>query len=40
MVCEGDHTGPGSVLEIDPDSLATKKRWTVGVYPDGIDFGD
>jgi DNA-binding beta-propeller fold protein YncE len=40
LVCEGDHTKPGSVLEIDRDSLAPKKRWTVGVYPDGIDFGD
>ena len=40
LVCEGDHVGPGSVLEIDPDTLATKQRWTVGVYPDGIDFGD
>ncbi len=40
MVCEGDHTGPGSVLEIDPETLATRQRWTVGIYPDGIDFGD
>lgn len=40
LVCEGDHKGPGSVLEIDRDTLATKKRWEVGVYPDGIDFGD
>jgi DNA-binding beta-propeller fold protein YncE len=42
LVCEGDHTGqrPGSVLEIDPSSLAMKTKWTVGVYPDGIAFGD
>ncbi len=40
LVCEGNHTQPGSVLEIDGDSLAPKKRWTVGIYPDGIDFGD
>lgn len=40
LVCEGDHRSPGSVLEIDPRSLATKKRWVVGVYPDGIAFGD
>lgn len=40
LVCEGDHTKPGSVLEIDKDSLVAKKRWVVGVYPDGIDFGD
>jgi DNA-binding beta-propeller fold protein YncE len=40
VVCEGDHTRPGAVLEIDPVTLATKRRWTVGVYPDGIDFGE
>jgi DNA-binding beta-propeller fold protein YncE len=39
LVCEGDHAAPGTVLEIDPESLATKKKWTVGVYPDGIAFG-
>ena len=36
LVCEGDHVAPGSVLEIDPETLATKRRWTVGVYPDGL----
>ena len=40
VVCEGDHTKPGSVIEIDPVSLETKKRWVVGVYPDGLVFGD
>lgn len=40
LVCEGNHTQPGSVLELDRDSLAPKKRWNVGVYPDGIDFGE
>lgn len=40
LVCEGDHRGPGTVLEIDPRTLATKRRWVVGVYPDGISFGD
>jgi DNA-binding beta-propeller fold protein YncE len=40
LVCEGDHEKPGSVLEIDRESLAPKKRWAVGTYPDGIDFGD
>jgi DNA-binding beta-propeller fold protein YncE len=40
LVCEGDHTQPGSVLEIDRTTLATKKRWNVGVYPDGIELGD
>lgn len=36
LVCEGDHTAPGSVVELDRESLAVKKRWQVGVYPDGI----
>jgi DNA-binding beta-propeller fold protein YncE len=40
LVCEGDHTTPGTVLEIDPQTLAMKKKWTVGVYPDGLAFGD
>lgn len=40
VVCEGDHRAPGSVLEIDPATLEVKKRWTVGVYPDGLAFGD
>jgi hypothetical protein len=40
VVCEGDHVAPGAVVEIDPTSLAVKRRWTVGVYPDGIAFGD
>lgn len=39
VVCEGDHKGPGTVLEVDPTTLAPKKRWTVGVYPDGMAFG-
>ena len=38
LVCEGDHTAPGSVVELDRESLAIKKRWQVGVYPDGIAF--
>lgn len=40
LVCEGDHRAPGTVLEIDPRTLAAKRRWVVGVYPDGISFGD
>ncbi|MEO8877717.1 MAG: hypothetical protein ABI461_19140 [Polyangiaceae bacterium] len=39
VVCEGDHVHPGAVVELDPTSLAIKKRWVVGVYPDGIAFG-
>jgi len=38
LVCEGDHTGPGAIVELDRESLAVKKRWVVGVYPDGIEF--
>jgi DNA-binding beta-propeller fold protein YncE len=40
VVCEGDHAGPGAVIELDPTTLAVKRRWVVGVYPDGIAFGD
>ena len=40
LVCEGDHVAPGAVVEIDPLSLAIRRRWEVGVYPDGIAFGD
>jgi DNA-binding beta-propeller fold protein YncE len=36
LVCEGDHTANGSVVELDRETLAIKKRWQVGVYPDGI----
>jgi DNA-binding beta-propeller fold protein YncE len=39
VVCEGDHVSSGAVLEVDPATLATKKRWVVGVYPDGLAFG-
>jgi DNA-binding beta-propeller fold protein YncE len=39
VVCEGDHKEAGAVLEIDPTTLAQKRRWVVGVYPDGIAFG-
>jgi DNA-binding beta-propeller fold protein YncE len=40
LVCEGDHRGPGSVLEIDPATLKVNKEWKVGIYPDGVAFGD
>ncbi len=40
LVCEGNHTQSGSVLEIEREALSAKKRWEVGVYPDGIDFGE
>ncbi len=38
VVCEGDHTDAGAVVEVDPVTLAVKRRWVVGVYPDGISF--
>ena len=40
LVCEGDHAAPGAVVQIDPATLAIVKTWTVGIYPDGIAFGD
>ncbi len=36
LVCEGDHTAPGKVLLLDPDTLETKSEAAVGVYPDSI----
>lgn len=38
VVCEGNHRDPGAVVELDAETLTIKKRWVVGVYPDGIDF--
>ncbi len=40
VVCEGDHVTAGSVLQVDPSTLATVKRWRTGVYPDAVGFGD
>jgi biotin carboxyl carrier protein len=40
VVCEGDHVGKGAVIAVDPATLAITKRWEVGVYPDGLVFGD
>jgi DNA-binding beta-propeller fold protein YncE len=39
VVCEGDHAANGTVVEVDPRTLAVRKSWTVGVYPDGIALG-
>ncbi len=39
VVCEGDHKTPGTVLEVEPTTLATLRRWTVGVTPDGLLLG-
>jgi DNA-binding beta-propeller fold protein YncE len=40
MVCEGDHRSAGSVLELDAMTLKVKREWKVGVYPDGVAFGE
>lgn len=40
LVCEGDHVAPGSIIELDKQTLASIHVWPVGVYPDGIAFGD
>jgi DNA-binding beta-propeller fold protein YncE len=40
VVCEGDKKAAGAVVEVDASTLQIKRRWAVGVYPDGIDFGD
>jgi DNA-binding beta-propeller fold protein YncE len=37
LVCEGDHVAPGTVLQLDPDSLETLTTTTVGVFPDAIE---
>ena len=34
VVCEGDHTRPGAIVALDPDTLAMIDRIEVGVYPD------
>jgi YVTN family beta-propeller protein len=36
LVCEGDQTGPGDVLMLDPVSLSTSASTKVGVYPDAF----
>jgi DNA-binding beta-propeller fold protein YncE len=36
FVCEGDRIAPGSVLELDPESLEIVRRLEVGVYPDRL----
>jgi DNA-binding beta-propeller fold protein YncE len=36
LVCEGDHVAAGSIVELDPETLAVQKRLDVGVYPDRL----
>ncbi len=40
VVCEGDHRNPGTVLQLDTNTLRILASWRVQVYPDGIAFGD
>jgi DNA-binding beta-propeller fold protein YncE len=39
VVCEGDHVGPGKLLELDPATLETLAELEVGVYPDRLAIG-
>jgi hypothetical protein len=34
LVCEGDHEARGSLVELEPESLAISRRLELGVYPD------
>lgn len=38
IVCEGDHVSPGSVVEVDAQSLQVLARVEVGRYPDRLRF--
>jgi len=38
VTCEGDHSGPGKVLWLDPMTLETIYTQNVGVYPDALFF--
>jgi DNA-binding beta-propeller fold protein YncE len=39
VVCEGDHVGPGKLLELDEATLETLAELPVGVYPDRLAIG-
>ncbi len=39
VVCEGDWKTSSTVLELDPATLATRRTFKVGAYPDMILFG-
>ncbi len=36
LVCEGDHFGPGTVVQINPATLGVLASVTVGAYPDRL----
>jgi hypothetical protein len=35
-VCEGDHYEPGTLVQIDPLSLAVLEQVRLGIYPDRL----
>ncbi len=37
VVCEGDHVGPGALLVVDAETLATKATIVTGAYPDRVE---
>lgn len=37
VVCEGDHVGPGKLLVIDAQTLATRATIVTGAYPDRVE---
>ncbi|HKO47382.1 MAG TPA: YncE family protein [Polyangiaceae bacterium] len=40
LVCEGDHYHPGSVVELDPDTLTIKASVTVERYPERLSISE
>jgi DNA-binding beta-propeller fold protein YncE len=36
LTCEGDHYKPGTIVRIDPTSLAIQAKVSVGIYPDRL----
>jgi hypothetical protein len=36
LVCEGDHYSPGSLVELDPNSLEVRRSVALGAYPDHL----
>ena len=36
LVCEGDHEGPGAVVQLDPVTLEVQARISIGRFPDAL----
>ena len=36
LVCEGDHEGPGAVVQLDPVTLEVQARIPLGRFPDAL----